>query len=285
MNLRKSFVYTASLPSAGSDMSVFEQGLNILKEKKISFIEFYADFDLAEKAGEILSRYGMDGIYLAAAYQKRNNFSLCAADDNERQKALYETYRCFEAASRAKAKKVLITSGRYQGAKDEDRAWACLADSIKKLAHRYPEIQITLEPGDRELDSCQLAGPTLETVEWAGKLRSEIPGFSLTMDTSHIAQLNENVYSSLQASGCICNHIHLANCVLKPGHPLFGDKHPAFDYPDSVFSTEEIKAVAERIKACGRENIILSIEIINRSEDEMQGFKAITEGLDWFFEM
>lgn len=285
MNLRKSFVYTASLPSAGSDMSVFEQGLGILKEKKISVIEFYADFDAAEKAGTLLRSYGMDGVYLAAAYQKKNNFSLCAADDNERQKALNETYRCFEAASRAKVKNVLITSGHYWGAQDEDMAWECLADSIKKLGERYPEIQITLEPGDRDIDFCQLAGPTLKTVEWAERLHSEIPNFSLTMDTSHIAQLNENAYSSLKAAERVCNHIHLANCVLKPGHPLFGDKHPAFDYPDSVFSTAEITEIAKKIKATGRENIILSVEIINRLEDEMQGFRTIIEDLDWFFEM
>ena len=49
------------------------------------------------------------------------------------------------------------------------------------------------------------------------------------MDTSHLIQLDEKLLDCIKKALPYCNHIHLANCVIKDKlHELYGDKHTEF---------------------------------------------------------
>lgn len=285
MKVRKSFVLTSALPSSASDITLFEKALVLLKDAGYETVEFYADFDIAAQYKEVLEKYGLEGIFLAAGYQKKNNLCLCDVNEVERRKAIVETMRCIDAAQSCKVDTVLITSGVYPGAAAEQLSWENLSKSIKELADYSPTTILTMEPGDRAVDARQLAGPTEQTVNWAKQLQSVCPNFRLTMDTSHIAQLGERACDSISLSKGICSHIHLANCILKPNHPLYGDKHPFFSHADAVYSLESLKLIASDIIEHYPRPVTLAIEIINRSSNEWQEFLNILEEERWFSDL
>ena len=145
-----------------------------------------------------------------------------------------------------------------------------------------PDVLLTLEPGDRSVDSKQLAGPTDDTVAWLESFPGNQSFLQLTMDTSHIAQLGEDVRSAIDKTKKHCNHIHIANCILKEDHPLYGDKHPLFSDKDAYYSIDDLKDITSGFIS-PEKDITVSIEIINRSEDEWEMFERILEEESWFF--
>ncbi len=284
MNIKKSFVLTPALPSSSHDPSLFEKALIFLKERNISTIEYFVDFDLAECFQPLLSKHGFSGIYLAAAYQKKNNLNLCAIDEADQARAIQETINCYHAAIKSGASGMLITSGRYSGHSQETLSWQNLKASILKLlAFSSHDFFITMEPGDQNVDACQLAGPSDITIPFAQSIHNDYNNFWLTMDTSHLAQLGEDPIPSVVAAKNCCKHIHLANCILKPNHLLYGDKHPLFSHPDAVYSLGDIKKMANMFSNTFSDGLTISIEIINREKNEWAGFMSILNEEDWFF--
>ena len=284
MELEKSFVLTSALPSSAKNPDIFEEALILLKERNISTVEYFVDFDIAEYYKPILNKYGISGIYLAAAYQKKNNLSLCSTDDTNRFEAVRETLNCYDAAIKSGASGMLITSGKYPGISSEVSGWEKLkASVIELLKNSSNDFFITMEPGDRSIDACQLSGPTNSTLPFAQFLHDSYKRFWLTMDTSHLAQLGENAILSIEKTKNVCNHIHLANCVLKPEHPLYGDKHPMFSFPDAFYSLDDIKMMISSISEIYSEKLTMSVEIINREKEEWNGFMSILKEEEWFF--
>lgn len=279
--MRHSFVLTSALPSASKDMLYFEVGLSELRKRAVSCVEYFAEFNKTYECRNLLDKYGFNKrIFLAAAYQKKNKISLCDIDEEKRRFAVSETMKCFQAAVATGADTVLITSGFYPE-KNEKKSWDNLKKSVVELSGAFPQTSITIEPGDRNVDACQLAGPTNSVVSWIQNVRELTDNVWLTMDTSHIAQLGENPFKALELSREFCRHIHIANCVLKKGNMLYGDKHPFFDHPDAVFSKDElIKIEADLLDT---DNIV-AIEIINREDNELEGFDRILKEEEWFFD-
>lgn len=285
MAIRKSIVLTALLPDAIDSLETFEAGCAAFKNKGYSVIEFYAPFDQAASRRGVLERYGLSGIYLAALYQKRNALSLCAVSEGERRTAVKETFRCIDAAKAAGAEAVLITGGLYPGKDKETDAWSALEKSISELIEYAGTLRVLLEPGDRDVDARQLAGPTEETVVMAKRICQKHNNFALTMDTSHMAQLGENWDASLRLAQPFCDHVHLANCILKPGHPLYGDKHPLFDSKDAAYSLSELQTIAKILFEGYAPELTVSIEIIYHGEDQTEYMNQVLAEEEWFSNM
>lgn len=276
---------TALLPSAIESKESFERAAKLFKENGLSVVEFYVPFEQAASRREIIESCGLSGIYLAALYQKRNGLNLASPDEAERQKALDATKLCIDAAKAAGAEAVLITSGGYCGDESASAGWAALEKSIKALLEYAGETRILLEPGDRSVDAKQLAGPTKQTVELAARICAEYGNFGLTMDTSHIAQLGESAEEALKLALPYCDHIHIANCVLKEGHPLYGDKHPVFAYHEAYYSLDELRQIAVAAAENYPKPLTMTVEIICREEDEWSFAEEVLEEERWFFEM
>jgi len=62
-------------------------------------------------------------------------------------------------------------------------------------------MEILLEPGDRDVEYRYLIGHTDMAVSFIEGVRSEVPCIGLVFDISHIAQLNEDIYSSWLLQG------------------------------------------------------------------------------------
>ena len=56
---------------------------------------------------------------------------------------------------------------------------------------------------------------------------------------STVAQLGEDLEQATQDAGDCLVHAHVANCVLDPRDPLYGDKHPPFGVPGGVYTVDD----------------------------------------------
>ncbi len=289
MCLKKSVVYTAVNPLAELDGVVFAAGVETLRKRGISVIEFYSPFEAAAQRGELLAQQDMESIFLAALHQKRYGFNLSAPDENVRRLGIRETEKCIDAAVAAGSARVLMTSG----ALPEDPAyWDEAIEKLEKsLLHLcdYASargVALTLEPGDRTVQAKQVIGPTALAVAVCESLRDQGRDLTLTMDSSHLAQLGEDVRPALELAKPYCSHIHLANCILKPGHPMYGDKHPLFNDPDGHFTIDTLQDLGRWCKAlyCDSE-LTLSFEIICHDSADVDFFDRVLCEEDWFFSL
>jgi len=131
----------------------------------------------------------------------------------------------------------------------------------------------------------------IENTNLAIKLVREIKekynNFGLTMDTSHLRQLDEEPLDSIKKAFPYCNHIHLANCIVKDKTSnLYGDKHPEFGIEGGEISIEEANYMIKEIKKMYRRtDLILGLEIIyrtNNDEEEIDYFKRAMKELSYF---
>ncbi|MCI8513641.1 MAG: sugar phosphate isomerase/epimerase [Lachnospiraceae bacterium] len=287
MAIRKSVVLSALLPDAETDDALYEWGLARLAERDVRVAETYIPFDRAAERRRCLEEHGMEHIYLGALYQKRNGIHLCATEEKERQRALAETGLCLDAAAASGSGTILLTSGRLPKKKENlPRALRALKDSLKQICARAAEknLAVTLEPGDTAVQAFQLIGSTDDALALMEALRESCPNLSLTMDTSHTVQLGEDIEEALRSARPFCRHVHLANCILKKEHPLYGDRHPLFTDPDGEISPAKMQYVTNWLKQQYHdEELTLSFEIICQKGDNRTFMERVLEEEDWFF--
>ncbi len=276
--LKRSFVLTALLPSAAYDAAMFYRGVELLAQNGVEAIEYYAP--PKELSSRNMRLGGLDSIFLLAAHQKAAGENLASPDGGERKIALESAAEHMEYAIDAGFSGILLTSGGYTGPTVETEAMRALEESLEMLAQQSGgRIKLLLEPGDREVQFNQLIGPTSEAVALMERLGGRV---ELTMDVSHIAQLGEDVHAALELARPHCGHVHLANCVLDRGSPLYGDKHPPFGVDRGRFSEEDAKQILQRLEG-EYSGALISAEIISREREEWAYFERAVASLSWFF--
>ena len=286
MRIHRSIVLTALMPSTIRNREDFAVAVHKSAACGLDTIEFFTDFSNSAAWGNILHEYGLRSVYLAAYYQKKNGFDLCAVSNTKRQNAIDAGRRCIDAALEAGAQRVVISGGRYPDtAEDENLAWEALADSICFLMeHSKEQIAISLEPGDRDIEAMQLLGPTKDSLLIAKLIKEKYKMFWLTMDTSHIAQLGEDPRTSLTIAAPYFDHVHIANCILDPTSALYGDKHPSFDTDNVVYSRTQLKQLTQTIISnCQHPDITVGIEVI--SAGAIEDLHNILNSERWLFEV
>lgn len=284
-NINKSFVMTAALPSSVSDLTLFNNGIKEISSFGYNTVEFYVESSISADVKQIISEYKMHTVFLAAGYQKKNQISLCSLNSKERRNAVIETEKLVETAIKCGCDTVLITSGIHPGVAYEMEAIHNLEKSIREILNDFPMINLTLEPGDTQIDAKQIIGSTYQAIELAKRFNIDNQRFFLTMDTSHLAQLQENAKESIYLAMPVCKHIHLANCILKENHPLYGDKHPLFGDKDAVYSMQQMQEFFSEFCENYKKPLTISVEIINRDSDEWKGFQTILNEERWFSEI
>lgn len=282
MPIQKSFVLSATFPSSKNSLDGFQTALEFIKPFDYSMIEYYYENCDPESIRTLLGDY--KSVFLGAALQKSQNLNLCSIKADDRKKAISALTECFLFARQAGSEYVLINSGsRPDQEKDDELCLKYLADSISELHHRVNDINILLEPGDRDVEYCHLLGHTQTAVSFVEDMRTEVPCLGLVFDISHIAQLNEDLYTSWNLAKKYCSHVHLANCVLNRLSPLYGDKHPLFSVTDGVYSHEYASAFYHSLQG---ENLSLTvgIEMICSEASEQSFFNRFVTETGWFFE-
>ena len=289
MKIKRSVVLTTIVPEAIADAEIFKAAAKQLGRMGISTIEFYTPFERAAKYGKILNASGLDGIYLGAAFQKTSEVNMSAIDAVERDRAVMLSKKCADAAKEA-GLPLLITSGRVPALdSDENAAAEAFEKSLVELMEYVSnDTQAYLETGDRAVQAYQLIGPTPMAVKMAKRMRERFPNFYLTIDTSHIAQLGEDLTESIAMAAPVCRHLHIANCVLKKGDELYGDKHPYIDHMGCHYTVKQLHSIYDKAETMFdgyQDELTVSIEVIahdlcQKSADRIE---RLRDSALWFF--
>ncbi len=282
MSVHKSFVLLSAVPSSKNSLEALKNAVELIKPYDFSCIEYYCENCNVDHVRKLLGKY--KSVFLGAALQKAQGLNLCTPIAGDRRKAIDALAECFRFARQAGAKSVLINSGRRPEKEEYDTACLqYLKDSICELHQRVNDIDILLEPGDRDVEYHHLIGHTDMAVSFMDDILAEVPRISLVFDISHIAQLNEELYSSWELAKKHCTHVHLANCVLDRNSPLFGDKHPLFSVKGGVYTHETARAFFKHLQ---NENstITAGIEMICSDVSEQRFFERFASETGWFFQ-
>ena len=151
------------------------------------------------------------------------------------------TMREIEYALSLNSKKIILGSGPdmpqcHEAAKER------FGQFILKISSQLPDdVWLALEPTDWDIDKHFLFGPMNETTEFIHNIRSS--GFErigMLLDQCHVPIMHETLESAVSGAEDTLIHIHLGNCVIKDKtSQYYGDKHVAWDYPGSEYSSED----------------------------------------------
>lgn len=211
-------------------------------------------------------------------------------DKAEREYAYSTVMREIEYALSLDSKKIVIGSGR-DFPSDRDAAKERFFEFIMKLGERLPrDVMLTLEPTDRDIDKHFLFGPLGETVEFVKSVRKAgFANFGLLLDMCHVPLMHETLESAVEKSRDVLEHIHLGNCVIKDkSSALYGDKHPAWNYPGSEYSSEDGVRFIKMLKKIGyteKENNTISFEMrpmgsLTSEESLIEFVKVFDKGME-----
>jgi len=291
--LKRSIVLPAFFPGSMEDTKHFLNTIETLKDYNISFVEFYYKGTDKQTIKEYLIDHNIKSIYLGAIAAKQRNLNLSSLNKVLREESVQEMKKCIDDAYFYGSYSILVNSGRKPDSGEEEIAYEYLKKSLEELL-KYIDISakdyklyLTLEPGDIGIDSFSLVGNTDLAIKLVREIREQYKNFGLTMDTSHLRQLDEEPLDSIKKTFSYCNHIHLANCIIKDKTSnLYGDKHPEFGIEGGEISIKEIREILETIKKIyeGFE-LMVGLEIICRKEDfkeEIDYFKNIIKDLSSF---
>ncbi|MHA1747281.1 MAG: sugar phosphate isomerase/epimerase family protein [Promethearchaeota archaeon] len=224
---------------------------------------------------------------------KQKNLNLSSLNKELGEESVQEMKKCIDDAYFYGSYSILINSGRSPDNGEDEIAYEYLKKSLEGLlkyidvsAKDY-KLNFTLEPGDTRVDSFSLIENTNLAIKLVREIKEKYNNFGLTMDTSHLRQLDEEPLDSIKKAFPYCNHIHLANCIIKDKTSiLYGDKHPEFGIEGGEISIEEANYMIKEIKKMYRRtDLILGLEIIyrtNNDEEEIDYFKRAMKELSYF---
>lgn len=238
--IRPGIIQYASFPAALQDRQVFWHGLDaILADPYYAVVEL-STLMAAADVPEVRRRLQAAGrlSYLSAGPQLlKVDPGLCGLDRAGRAEAVDLVRRLVDMAYELGALGLMLISGHDPGPAQRPAALQALAESLHTVAAYAREQQpqapltISLETFDQTTWHRQALGPTSEALRLLTVVGAEQPNFAMTIDISHLAQLGEDPVASVASLGARAGHLHMATCVVTPGHPLFGDQHPPFDAP------------------------------------------------------
>jgi hypothetical protein len=159
--------------------------------------------------------------------------ALNAESRRSRARAVDRARGLVDLAVEAGAENLMLTSGPIAGGAP---SWGPLLDSLRQVCEHAASVSggrlgISIETFETVAIQRQYVGPTPLALWLMETLRRDGLPFRITLDLSHILQLGEDLAESLAAARGQVRHLHLSCCVLRPGDPLWGDRHLSFGTP------------------------------------------------------
>jgi sugar phosphate isomerase/epimerase len=156
-------------------------------------------------------------------------------DEAKRKEALSTLRPQIDEAKEIGASRFTVLSGPDPGVDKRTKARELLVDSLLDLCSYGKEsgVNVTLETFDRTIEKKSLIGPSDEALMVSSSVKKQFPSFGLMYDMGHAPLLDEDPATSLKLLKNELVHIHVGNCVKKPGLPAYGDQHPRFGFNGS----------------------------------------------------
>lgn len=139
------------------------------------------------------------------------------------------------------------------------------------------KLRLELEPCDSRIDARQFIGPYERAGALCDMLRDAGVALHLTMDTAHVAEEGQDFDQAICHVKRHCEHVHYANCFLKDAqHPLYGDKHLGYEYPDTEWGFDALEALTKRLGALYEDDdtLMIGLEALCREADPFAYFDA-----------
>ena len=190
----------------------------------------------------ILETANLPAIFGAQPALISQRLDLNALDSVERKKALDRIIECMDMAKEMDIHTFSLVSGWDPGADKRSEAMKLLEESVLKICEygKSRNISVNLELFDRDYEVHALLGPLEEAIIFSSRIKQYFPDFGLLYDLSHQAILDQKTLSALKLLKNDLVHVHLGNCSVKPGDPLYGDKHPRIGYPGGTVGVAEL---------------------------------------------
>jgi sugar phosphate isomerase/epimerase len=186
------------------------------------------DPEIRAKAKDILVCSGLAVGYGAQPVVLSTPLNPNSLDEAERKKAVEVLKQCIDEANYMGANRMAFLSGKDPGDDLRDSALDALVKTTRELCD-YAETKdmgIAIETFDKEIDKKALIGPSDLASEFADAVNRR--NFGLMVDLSHLPLLEETSEECAWYVKDHVVHLHVGNCVMREGHPAYGDAHPRF---------------------------------------------------------
>ncbi|NLA60226.1 MAG: TIM barrel protein [Firmicutes bacterium] len=231
----------------------------ILEDSAFGAIEltWIKDRATRRKVAEKLTGSGFQVMFSGGPPFSGSGLSLSSVDESRRLQAVEFAKYLVDMGCELDGRNLLVPSGPDPGEALRPLALQSLLKSLEEVCEyareRRPErpVVVCLEPFDREVDCRQLVGSTRLARDVVEKVRERYQNCGVTLDMSHVAQLGEDLEQATQDAGDCLVHAHVANCVLDPRDPLYGDKHPPFGVPGGVYTMDDAVRYIDLLEQSG----------------------------------
>lgn len=207
----------------------------VLEDPYFDLIELthIADPAVRRRIARMAREAQVDVAYGAQPQLMRNHENLCSLDETVRRRGVDRMRACIDEAYELGAQGIAFLAGPFDPACEEEHYDAlCRSTSeICEDAASKGSLGVTLEVFDRDVEKCSLIGPAALAERFGREMSGRYPSFGLMADLSHIIQLHESLEENLRPIAPYLRHAHVANAVLTPGMPAYGDQHPRFGMP------------------------------------------------------
>ncbi len=259
LSFKLGVVQFMAFPNTDQDAEALLTSLTTLaRDADFALVEITRTPDPAtrQRVRDLLEAAHLDCAFAATPVILRNGLNPSATDEATRRQAVVALKECVDEAVALGAKTLTLMSGPYNG--DEKAELNAFLRTLDELcayaADRSPDAPLTVlvEPFDREVDKKALVGPSVLAGALAHEMLARHANFGLLIDLSHLPLLGESVDECLVALPLeAIRHVHIGNCVLVPGDPLYGDQHPPFGYPNSANDVKDVKVFLSALQYSG----------------------------------
>jgi sugar phosphate isomerase/epimerase len=211
---------------------ILETVSRIVNDDFFSMIEVghINDAEVRKQVAEVIATSHVRVAFGAQSSILTKKLDLNSFDEAKRREALATLMPLIDEAKEIGARRLAVMSGPDPGEEKRVAARELLIQSLLELCSYGKDrgMSLTLETFDRTVEKKSLIGPSDEAVMVSKAVRKQFPDFGLMYDMGHAPLLEEDSAKSLILLKDHLVHVHVGNCVKKPGLPAYGDQHPRF---------------------------------------------------------
>mgnify|MGYP003572575365 FL=1 len=165
-------------------------------------------------------------------------------DAAERARVLHIIKNCVDEAYQLGASFFRVMSGKDPGDEKREEAKKIFVDFLHEICDYVKsngDMRVTLKVFDRDIDKQALIGTFADTRDVAQPVAAAHDNFGVLADLSHFPLLREDPKESIALVKDFFMHFHIGNCVVEPGHYLYGDLQPRFGLPGGSIDVPEVR--------------------------------------------
>lgn len=242
------------------------------------------DDKIREKVHDMFITSGIKSTFLAQPFIFQNDLDLNSFNKKKRRNSIEEIKLLLQQAHLIGSDALALASGPMVDYNIKI-AKKLLEESIVELSEVAYDLglKIYLEIYDYDVDKKRLIGKTKDALEIVSNIQKHHKNFNLMVDLSHFPLINETIEESILPLQDKIGYVHVGNCIKKPGHKLYGDKHPYIGHIDGendINSVVQLFTMLNKVKYLQPEHkASISVEIMKGSDENSKMLIERTKSL------